>query len=381
MPAGRPSPAEPSVPFLLSDDEVAIQKVVREFAQARVTLEAAAERDRFDKFPTEAFGQAAELGLTSLLGADGAGATAFVLAMDELAQVDASLAAILAVHNAGRTAIPPGARVGTNVLSGEPVALLFAEEATGSDLAATGTLAVPSNGGYRITGQKVWALGAQGARHLLVLATVPGQGQTMFLVPVDAAGVSLGESEPILGLRAAGIRTVYLSGVEASADQALGGIGGGLAVASSSRVALQLGSAAMLCGTVAGALEAAARFAETRVQFGSPIGLYQAVSDAVAAMDSKLAAARALTLQAAAHADAADAAVWAARAKLVAADVGVAMTRQANRVQGGTGFMREGGTERFAREARVLQFLGEPAYIQKDTLKRAILDLPFPPAP
>jgi alkylation response protein AidB-like acyl-CoA dehydrogenase len=87
-------------------------------------------------------------------------------------------------------------------------------------------------------------------------------------------------------------------------------------------------------------------------------------------------------LEAAARAGEGDAAVWAARAKAFAAEMAIPMTRQAIRVQGGTGFMREGGTERFARDARALQFVGETSHIHRDTLKRALLpDVAFAPEP
>jgi alkylation response protein AidB-like acyl-CoA dehydrogenase len=104
-------------------------------------------------------------------------------------------------------------------------------------------------------------------------------------------------------------------------------------------------------------------------------------------MDVQLAAARALTWEAASllrtePPDDPGAAVAAARAKLFGAEAAVAATRSAIRVQGGTGFMREGGTERFARCARALQFVGEAGPMQRDLLKRAVMPgLKWPPAP
>lgn len=372
--------------FTLTEDEAAIQKVVREFARDRVGLAAAEQADRHDRFPEAAFAEAAGLGLAGLLAPEGGlGGTAFALAIDELAQVDANLAAALAVHNAALStlafaAAPVRASLAQAMSQGEPAALLVAEEATGSDAAQTGTRAVPEASGYRITGQKVWGVNAAAAKHFVVLANVPEKGLTVFVVPRDAAGVSLGDGEPLLGLRAAGIRTVYLSGVAVSADAVVGEVGKGNEVLKSARRWLQLGAAAALCGCVAGSLAAAAQFTQERIQFNQPIGLFQAVSDGITRIDVELSAARSLVLAAAAH-DGDDAAVWAARAKAFASGMAIPMTRQAIRLQGGTGFMRHGGTERFARDARALQFLGEPLAIQKDTIKRAILDLPFPPAP
>jgi butyryl-CoA dehydrogenase len=368
------------VPYALSEDEEAMRKVVGEFARDRVGLEAAERADRHDEYPAQAFAQAAELGLAGLLApGSGLGGTIFALAVDELAQVDASLAAGIVVHNAALSLLEGAGLESTRkaVQEGAIAALLVTEEATGSDAERTGTVARPDGDGYRITGQKVWGVNAAVAKNFVVLAKVPDKGLTLFLVPRDRPGITVGENDPLLGLRAAGIRTVYLSNVGVPKEAVVGEPGKGLEVLASARRWLQLGAAAALNGCVAGALEAAARFSEERIQFNQPVGKFQAVSDALTRIDVELAASRSLVLAAAARNDA----TWAARAKVFAAEMAIPMTRQAIRVQGGTGFMRHGGTERFARDARALQFLGEPAAVQRDIIRRDILDLEFPPSP
>ncbi len=369
------------MPFSLSDDETLMRDTIRQFARAW-GLEKAAEADRFDRYPADAMGDAATLGLTALATPDGPGATALVLALDEVAQVDPTLAACLAAHNAALAcAATANHPVAAQLAAGEIGALLVAEEASGSDALHPGTTAKEAKSGLELTGQKVWGINAAAAQHFLVLAR-QGKELSLVAVPAKAAGISIGKPDPIMGLRAAGIRTVYLSGVKAAASDLVGGAGQGADAVAAGRTWLTLGSAAALCGTVAGALEAAAAFAQQRVQFGSPIATYQAVSDGITAIDVQLAAARALCLQAAGRIGQPDGAVWAARAKAFAAEMAIPMTRQAIRVQGGTGFMREGGTERFARDARALQFVGETTQMQRDVLKRAILpDVAFAPEP
>jgi alkylation response protein AidB-like acyl-CoA dehydrogenase len=364
---------------------------VREFAQAQVGLEKAAGFDRLDRFPAEVVQAAAGLGLTALtlpadLGGAGAGPTAYALAIHELAQVCPNSAAILAVHNGlglrlllANPAL--AARLAPEAAAGALVAVLATEEAHGSDVASIGTTAAADGDGVRITGQKVWGIAASDARHFVVLASQEGK-PTLFHVPADAKGVSLGRNEPIMGLRASGIRTVYLSGVAVPAASRIGEVGQGLDLLRRERAWLQVGAAAALAGCVAGAQAAASAFASTRVQFGQPIGTYQAVSDGVTAIDTQVQASLALTLAAAGRLGEDDAAVWAARAKAFANEMAVAMTRQAIRIQGGTGFMREGGTERFARDARALWFVGETTQMQRDVLKRALLpDVAFPASP
>lgn len=384
------------MPYTLSEDEALIQKVVREFAMTQVGLDRAHEQDRHDRFPAETIAVAAGLGLTAMtvpadLGGAGVSSTAFALAIHELAKVDPNAAAVLAVHNGLALRLllhasdPVRAKVLASAAAGAVVATLATEEASGSDAANLGTSATPVKGGYRITGQKVWGVAASDAKHFVVLANVKegtSPGPTLFHVPADAKGITLGNNEPLLGLRAAGIRTVYFSSVEVPGEARIGDVGQGLVLLKAERPWLQVAAAAALTGCVAGAFAAAAGFAASRVQFGQPIGTYQAVSDGVVTMDVQAHASLALTLEAAAHLGLDDAPLWAARAKAFANEMAIPMTRQAIRIQGGTGFMREGGTERFARDARALQFLGETTQMQRDLIKRAVLpDVAFPTTP
>ncbi len=386
------------MPFALSEDEQLIQKVVAEFARDRVGLDAASDFDRFDRVPEEPIKAAAELGLLAMtapadMGGSGTTPASFALAIYELARVCPNTAAIFAVHNGlsvralTSAAEPLRTQLLSQAATGQPIAFLASEEAHGSDSSKLGTLAAHHNGGFQITGQKVWGVAAAVAKDFIVLAEVaatkdaPG-GPTLFHVKADQAGVSLGANESLLGLRGAGIRTVYFSKVDVPAAAVIGKVGEGLATYEKAKPWLQVGAAAALAGAVSGALAAAAAFAQTRVQFGSPIGMYQAVSDGVATIDVQLHASLALTLAAAGRLDSEDAALWAARAKAFAAEMAIPMTRQAIRIQGGTGFMREGGTERFARDVRALQFLGETVHMQRDLLKRAAMpDIEFAATP
>ncbi len=375
----------------LSDDEQLIQKMVGEFARDAVGLEAAADRDRHDRFPTEVLEAAAGLGLTAMgLSADEGGAgvtpTAYALAIEEIAKVDPAVAAVLATHNGMAVRLLRHASDGLKasllpqLAAGEAGAYLATEEAGGSDKTALTTAATPTDNGYQLTGRKTWGLGAAGAKHFVVLAAAP-EGPTLFYVPADAPGVALGHNEPLMGLRAAGIRTVYFDDVDVPTDHVIGAPGDGKTLYDAALPWLQVGAAVAIVGAIEGAFDAAARFAEDRVQFQQPVGKYQAVSDGVTSIDIQVHAARALALEAAAALDTDDAPVRAARAKAFASEIAAAMTRQAIRIQGGTGFMREGGTERFARDVRTMWFLGETPHMQRDLLKRHLLDIEFEPTP
>ncbi|MHB8632796.1 MAG: acyl-CoA dehydrogenase family protein [Thermoplasmatota archaeon] len=363
---------------LPSEEDELIARTARSFAQA-LGLEAAALRDRNDTYPTEALAQAAQLGFAGMASA--MPATALVTVLDEIAQVDANVATCLGAHNAC-VAVAAGHRAGAGMAAGEWASLLASEEAHGSDLGSIGTMARPAGSGWRITGQKVWAVNAVAARHLVVLAEVPGKGPALFDVASAAPGVSLGQGESLLGLRATGIRTCYLYDVEVGQEDVVGVVGEGRAAVEGALAWLQVAVAATLNGCVAGALRAASDFAQSRVQFQAPIGSYQAVSDGLATMDVQLAASRSLTLDAAARLGRPDGALWASRAKAFAGEMAIPMTRQAIRVQGGTGFMREGGTERFARDARALQTVAGGIHVPRDAIKRHLMPtIAFGPTP
>lgn len=371
------------MPFSLSDDEQMIRDMVRQFATDVVGLDAAQERDRYDAFPTEAVQAAAGLGLTGMgISADDGGAgvtpTAMAAAIDEVARVDPALAAVLAVHNAVGLRLlldaPDALRsdLVPRAVGGELVAHLVTEEASGSDTGGIGTALVPADDGFVLSGRKTWGVAASDAPHFLVLGQGP-EGPTWAYVPRDAKGVTIAANDPIMGLRAAGMRVVYFDQVAVPAEHIVGAPGAGLELLEVVRPWLKVAAASILNGAITGSLAAAARFAQDRVQFGRPIGTYQAVSGTVMDMDTTVAASRALTLQAAGRLDEDDAAAWAARAKAFANEAAVPLTRSAIRVQGGTGFMREGGTERFARDVRTAWFFGETTQMQQELLKRHVL--------
>ncbi len=379
--------------YLLTDDEQMIQTMVADFAKNQVGLEAAHERDRHDTFPADVLTTAAGLGLTGMAldaeeGGAGITSTAYAVVLEELAKVDPSFAAVLAAHNGMGLRLLRGASdaVKSTVLpqavAGEAIAYLATEEAGGSDKTNLTTTAVANEDGtFTLTGRKTWGLAAAGAKHLVVLAHVPDHGPTLFYVPAEATGVALGNLEPTMGLRAAGIRTVYFDDVQVPADHVIGSAGDGMAIYQDALPWLQVGVAATIVGAIEGAFDAAARFAEDRIQFNEPVGKYQAVSDGITNMDLQIHAARALTREAAGHLGQEGSAPMAARAKAFAAEMSADMTRQAIRIQAGTGFMREGGTERFARDVRMLWFMGETPHMQRDLLKRHLLDIEYDATP
>ncbi len=352
------------MPFALDGDEQLIAQTVAQFA-AGYGLDTAHDWDRNDT-PSPAFAEAAGLGLLGMAG--GVPPAAYALACLEMAKVCPSTAAMLASHTyATRLLEGHEARAAADA---EPATALLVEEQSGSDTARIGTTAEADGDGWRLTGRKTWVVAAPVAKHFVVLAQAP-DGPSLFHVAADAEGITVADAEALMGLRAAGIRTVYLQGTPATL---IGESGTGLERARAERPWIKVGSAAAIVGATLGAHAASTEFANERVQFGKRIGEYQAVSDAVTEIDTQAAAARALVLEAASSLGSDGDAIRAAQAKAFANEMSIPMTRKALRIQGGTGFMREGGTERFCRDARSLWFFGETTQMHKQVLKERLLD-------
>ena len=135
------------------------------------------------------------------------------------------------------------------------------------------------------------------------------------------------------------------------------------------------GIAAQAVGIAQGALEAAARHATQRRQFGGPIGDLQMVQAMLADMDASTEAARHLLYTACQEieAGAPDAARWAAICKLVAGDTAMRVTTDAVQVFGGYGYVDEYPVERMMRDAKITQLYEGTQQIQRLIVARALL--------
>ncbi|MDQ3740537.1 MAG: acyl-CoA dehydrogenase family protein [Actinomycetota bacterium] len=129
---------------------------------------------------------------------------------------------------------------------------LFSEPAAGSDLAGIQTRAKEDDGGFRLTGQKVWTTNAQFSAYGLILARTDAdvpkhKGLTMFILPMDAEGVTVRGLRQISG--EAEFNEVFLDDVKLDADMVVGGVGNGWGTALTTlmfeRVTIGFGSEGM----------------------------------------------------------------------------------------------------------------------------------------
>jgi len=245
-----------------------------------------------------------------------------------------------------------------------PIAVALAEEAGGLDPSTVSTTARAVGPAYALDGAKYAVLHGTTARQHIVLANLAPElgpaGLRLFLVPADAQGLVAVADERPLGLRAAPMARLQLSGVRVPADARLGH-GGDSATATLRLLSLYV---ILLSGVAVGisraALEYSVSYAQTRIQFGRPIAAFQGVAFLGADMAMNLDAAQLMLWRAAAAWDNGDSGWALARAAYRKAHaVATQVTADAIQILGGAGFMEDHPLELWMRDAAALAALGE----------------------
>jgi len=355
----------------LSSEQKAFQATAQRFAR-EIVAQRAAGIDKSGEFPADVLHAAAAHGLLGVTipaawGGAGRDYVSYALAIEAIAKASATVAVSLSVTNslvaevvahAGRDQqrerwlrpLATGAAIGAFALS-EPDA--------GTDAANQKTKAVRSGDGYRITGRKVWVANAEEASVVIVFAcTRPGlrgQGVTAFLVPMDAPGIRRTARADSLGVRGLGCMDLDLD-VTVGDDQVLGRVDQGFPLAMWALQGGRVAIAAQALGIGEAALDEALAHAKHREQFGQPIGNYQAIQWMLADMATELAAARMLTLKAAAAKDRQEKCTFeASMAKLAASEAAHKAADKAMQILASEGYRRGSVVERLFRDVRATE--------------------------
>jgi len=355
----------------LTADQKAFQATAEQFAR-EIVVQRAAGIDKSGEFPSDVITAAAGYGLLGVTipkawGGAGRDYISYALAIEAIAKASATVAVSLSVTNslvaeviahAGRDQqrerwlrqLATGTALGAFALS-EPDA--------GTDAANQKTKAVRSGDGYRITGRKVWVANAEEASVAIVFAcTRPGlrgQGVTAFLVPMDTPGIRRTARADSLGVRGLGCMDLDLD-ITVADDQVLGHVDQGFPLAMWALQGGRVAIAAQALGIGEAALDEALAYAKQREQFGQPIGNYQAIQWMLADMATELAAARMLTLKAAAAKDWQEkSTVEASMAKLAASEAAHKAADKAMQILASAGYRRGSVVERLFRDVRATE--------------------------
>ncbi len=197
-----------------------------------------------------------------------------------------------------------------------------------------------------------------------------------FIVPADTPGFSVGRLEDKLGLHASATGELLFEGARVPAANLLGEQGSGfktfLAILDGGRISI----GALAVGLAQAALDASIPYAQTREQFGRPIGSFQGVAFMIADMATEIEAARGLVWRAAWLKDQGrDYALAAAEAKLFASEVSSRATNNAIQVHGGYGYVTDYPVERYMRDAKLTEIGEGTSQVQRLVIARRILGL------
>jgi butyryl-CoA dehydrogenase len=373
-----------------SEEQEMIRKMVRDFAQKEVAP-IAAEIDDKGIVPFEnikKMGQLGLLGLTVPEKYDGGGAdpVSYVIAIEELAKACASTAIVMAVQN---SLVCAGLeKFGTDeqkdkylrpLARGEKIgAFALTEPGAGCDSAAQLTTAVRSGDEYVINGTKHFITNGSFADIVILFAMTDKaqkhRGITAFVVEKGTPGFSVGKEEHKMGIRGSNTCELVFTDVHVPATARLGEEGQGFKIAMTVLDAGRIGVAAQAVGIAQAAYEAAVKYSKERVQFGQPIGQFQAIQWMLADMATRIEAARLLTYNAAlAKQSGQPYSKEASMAKLFASETAVWVADRAVQIHGGYGYMKEYSVERNYRDAKITEIYEGTSEVQRMVIARAVL--------
>ena len=368
--------------FEFSDEQQAIQKLVREFAEKEIAP-TVQERDEKAEFSREIFDKIGELGLCGIFfpeeygGSDGS-YVSYILANEELSKVDDAVAAGYAssislcawpIWKFGTeeqkkkylTPLAEGTKLGAFGLT-EPNA--------GSDAARQQSTAVRKGDHYILNGSKIFITNGGEADIYVVFAmtdkTKGTKGISAFILEIGMEGFTFGKEEQKMGIHASKTRELIFQDVKVPVENLLGEEGKGFKIAMQGLDGGRIGVAAQGLGIAGAALEAAIKYSKEREQFGKPVCKFQSISFMLADMATKLDAARLLVYRAAALKEQGKPCTKeSCMAKLYATDAAMSIATDAVQILGGYGYIREYPVERLMRDAKITQIYEGTNQIQR----------------
>ena len=376
--------------FDLTEEHKAVKEAARDFAQ-NVLKPGVIERDNLQKFPAEEIKQLAELGFMGMMvdpkyGGSGMDTLSYVLAMEEISKVDASVSVCMSVNN---SLVCWGIeKFGTEeqkqkylvpLATGEKIgAFCLSEPEAGSDATSQVTSAIDMGDHYLLNGTKNWITNGSTASVYLVIAQTNRElghkGINALIVERGMDGFIVGAKEDKLGIRGSDTHTLLFNDVKVPKENRIGEDGFGFKFAMKVLSGGRIGIAAQALGIAAGAFELALAYSKERKTFGKEIYKHQAIAFKLADMATEIEAARLLVYRSALDKDAGrNYDQSSAMAKLYASKVAMEQTIEAVQIHGGYGFVKEYHVERLMRDAKITQIYEGTSEIQKIVISRGLL--------
>lgn len=368
-----PPPLQRMADFELSEEQRLVRHAVREFAEREI-LPHVERYEREERYPLELIAKLPALGFMAPMipeeyGGSFSDVVTYGVICEELARVDWVIASVVSVANslvagsilkhgtkAQRERWLPGIARGEILCSA-----CLTEPGGGTDLGSMRTVARKGDGGFRVTGTKVFISHAAHAGLFFVVATLDRErkhkGVTAFLVDPATPGITIRDF-PMRTLKRDNVAEVHFEEVFVPAENLLGPEGGGFPVLGSALDTGRFSVAARCVGQAQRALELALGYAMQREAFGQKIGEFQMIQQKIADMVCRTEAARALVYRLGRMKDAGieRATIEASMAKLTASEAAVKNALDAIQVHGGYGLSAEYEVGRMLLEAKALEF-------------------------
>jgi len=376
----------------LSEEQRAIIATAGAFADEHVRP-FADDWDRRSHFEPSLVGKLGQLGFLGMLlptEYDGLGLDAhtYLLALEEIASADASVAVMMSVHNSLPTqllnafgSVAQKRKYLAPMARGELLgAFALSEPDAGSDASAVRCQARRDGDHWIVDGTKAWVTSGTHAGVIVAMIRTDtpedrrrSKGISAFILTPDLPGFKVGKKEDKMGLRASPTVQLVFDQMRVPADRMIGEEGQGFIYAMRSLEHGRLGIAAQAIGIARAAFDAARAYATERKQFGTPIAEFQGIQFKLADMAMRLTAARALL-----HATAAakDRGVLVpgevSMSKLYASEMAMYVTTQAIQVFGGYGYVKEYPVEKYFRDAKVTEIYEGTSEVQRIIIGREV---------
>jgi len=376
--------------FQFTEEQLMIQKAARDFAQNEC-LAGVIERDELQKFPKEQVSKLADLGFMGMMvdqqyGGSGMDTVSYVLAMEEISKIDASVSVCMSVNNSlvcyglqeygseeqklkYLTPLAQGKKDGELYIG----AFLLSEPEAGSDATSQRTTAEDKGDHYLINGIKNWITNGSTASVYLVIAQTDtskgSNGINAFIVEKNWPGVSVGAKENKLGIRGSDTHSISFQDVKVPKENRIGADGFGFKFAMKTLAGGRIGIASQALGIASGAYELSLKYSKQRKAFGK-----EAIQFKLADMATRIEAARLLCLKAAWDKDQKqDYTVSSSMAKVFASETAMWTTVEAVQIHGGYGYVKEFHVERLMRDAKITQIYEGTSEVQRIVIGRSIL--------
>mgnify|MGYP001258167113 FL=1 len=378
--------------FNLSESNLEIQKLARDFAQNRIAP-VVMKYDEFSEFPWEIAKELGEMGFLGIMFPEeyeGSNLSIldYAIIVEEISKADPSVGLTVASHNGlctnhiytfsnddlKKKYVP-------DLASGRKLgAWGLTENVSGSDAAGMATTAVKDGNYYILNGSKSFITqGGVGQTAVVTAITDKSKGSrgiSAFIVEKGFEGFSVGKKENKLGMRSSDTCELIFDNCKVPVENLIGKEGEGFKQCMQILDGGRISIAALSVGIAQAALDHSVKYAKQRKQFGKSLAEFQGIQFKIADMATEVEAARLLTYKAAVMRDEGkDFKFAASLAKYYASEIATKATNEAIQIHGGYGFIKEFPVEKLYRDVKLTTIGEGTSEVQKMIMARALVEM------